>query len=69
MSEDKDDLKSVKVYKLSNTKESWHEFATIFRVIAGGLRKLLMAPRVYLMKRKKLEILEKDDEKTRKSKK
>ena len=32
MSEDKDDLQSIKVYKFDNTKEKWHEFA--FRVIA-----------------------------------
>ena len=34
MSEEKDDLKSVKVYKFDNTKENWHEFALKFRVIA-----------------------------------
>ena len=34
MSEEKDDLKSFKVYKFNNTKESWHEFALKFRVIA-----------------------------------
>ena len=34
MSEEKDDLKSVKVYKFNNTKENWHEFALKFRVIA-----------------------------------
>ena len=34
MSEEKDDLKSIKVYKFNNTKESWHEFALKFRVIA-----------------------------------
>ena len=34
MSEDKDDLKSIKVYKFNNTKENWHEFALKFRVIA-----------------------------------
>ena len=36
MSDDKDDLKSIKVYKFDNTKESWHEFALKFRVIADG---------------------------------
>ena len=36
MSEEKDDLKSIKVYKFSNTKESWHEFALKFRVIADS---------------------------------
>ena len=34
MSEEKDSLKSIKVYKFNNTKESWHEFALKFRVIA-----------------------------------
>ena len=34
MIEEKDDLKSNKVYKLNNTKENWHEFALKFRVIA-----------------------------------
>ena len=34
MSEEKDDLKSIKVYKFNNTKEDWHEFALKFRVIA-----------------------------------
>ena len=34
MSEEKDRLKSIKVYKFNNMKESWHEFALKFRVIA-----------------------------------
>ena len=34
MSEERDDLKSIKVYNFNNTKESWHEFALKFRVIA-----------------------------------
>ena len=34
MDEEKDDLKSIKVYKFNNTKKSWHEFALKFRVIA-----------------------------------
>ena len=36
MNEEKDDLKSIKVYKFSSTKESWHEFALKFRVIADS---------------------------------
>ena len=36
MSEEKDDLNSIKVYKLNNTKENWHEFALKFRVIADS---------------------------------
>ena len=35
MSEEKDDLKSIKVHKFDNTKEKWHEFALKFRVIAA----------------------------------
>ena len=34
MSEEKDDLKSIKVYKFNNAKENWHEFPLKFRVIA-----------------------------------
>ena len=34
MSEEKDDLKSIIVYKLNNTKENWHELSLKLRVIA-----------------------------------
>ena len=33
MSEEKEDLKSIKVYKLNNTKGNWHEFALKFSII------------------------------------
>ena len=36
MSEEIDNLKSIKVYKFNNTKENWHEFALKFRVIADS---------------------------------
>ena len=36
MSDEKDDLKSIKVYKFNNTKENLHEFALKFRVIADS---------------------------------
>ena len=36
MKEEKDNLKSIKVYKFNNTKENWHEFALKFRVIADS---------------------------------
>ena len=36
MSEEKDNLKSIKVYKFNNTKDNWHEFALKFRVIADS---------------------------------
>ena len=34
MSEEKDDLMSIKVYKFNNVKENWHAFALKFQVIA-----------------------------------
>ena len=37
MSDDKDDLGSIKVYKFNNTKENWHEFALKLRVIADSM--------------------------------
>ena len=36
MSDEKDDLKSIKVNKFNNTKENWHAFALKFRVIADS---------------------------------
>ena len=36
MDEEKDDLKSIQVYKFNNMKENWHEFALKFRVIADS---------------------------------
>ena len=36
MTKEKDDLRSIKVYKFNNTKENWHEFALKFRVIADN---------------------------------
>ena len=36
MSEEKDDLMSIKVSKFNNTKENWHEFDLQFQVIANS---------------------------------
>ena len=36
MSDEKADLRSIKVYKFNNTKENWHELAQKFRVIADS---------------------------------
>ena len=36
MSEEKDDLRNIKVYKFYNSKENWNEFALKFRVIADS---------------------------------
>ena len=42
MSEEKDDLKNIKVYKFNNTKENWYEFALKFKVIADTTVESLM---------------------------
>ena len=60
MSEEKDDLKSLKVYKFNNTKENWHEFSLKFRVIADtrgyyGIIDGTMSP---LMDKKQLQLLQ-----------
>ena len=67
MSEEKDDLKSIKVYKFSNTKESWHEFALKLRVIADsrGYEEILNGTKSTHDEKEELEILEKDDANTR----
>ena len=49
MSEEKDDLKGIKVYKFNNIKENWNEFALKFQVIAdtrgyGGIIDGTMVP-------------------------
>ena len=71
MSEEKDGLKSIKVYKFNNTKESWHEFALKFRVIADDrgyddiIEGIVMPPD----EKEDLEILDKDDTHVEKAKK
>ena len=63
MSEEKDGLKSIKVYKFNNTKESWHEFALKFGMIADDrgyddiIEGIVMRPD----EKEDLEILDKDD--------
>ena len=71
MSEEKGDLKSFKVYKFNNTKESWHEFALKFRVIADYREydDIIEGKVTPPDEKEDLEILEKDDEETKKSKK
>ena len=71
MSEEKDGLKSIKVYKFNNTKESWHEFTLKFRVIADDrgyddiIEGIVMPPD----EKEDLEILDKDDTAVKKAKK
>ena len=63
MSEEKDGLKSIKVYKFNNMKESWHEFALKFRVIADdrGYDDIIEAIVTPPDEKEDLEILDKDD--------
>ena len=71
MSEEKDDLKSIKVYKFNNTKESWHEFALKLMVIADnkGYEEIIDGTKNPPDEKENLNILPKDDEDTKKEKK
>ena len=71
MSEEKDDLKSIKVYRFNNTKESWHEFALKFRVIADyrGYDDIISGKEIAPSEKENLEIMDEDDELTKKAKK
>ena len=71
MSEEKDGLKSIKVYRFNNTKENWHEFSLKFGVIADdrGYSDIIEGIVTPPDEKENLEILEKDDAETKKSKK
>ena len=71
MSEEKDDMKSIKVYKFNNTKEGWHEFALKFRVIANsrGYDNIIEGKETPPDEKEDLEITDKDDAAVKKSKK
>ena len=71
MSEEKDDLKSIKVYRFNNTKENWHEFTLKFRVIADyrGYDDIISGKEIAPSEKENLEIMDEDDELTKKSKK
>ena len=71
MSEEKDGLKSIKVYKFNNTKESWHEFALKFRVIADdrGYDDIIEGIETPPDETEDLEINDKDNAAVKKSKK
>ena len=71
MSEEKDGLKSIKVYKFNNTKESWLEFALKFRVIADdrGYDDIIEGIVTPPDEKENLEILEEDVAAVKKSKK
>ena len=71
MSEEMESLKSIKVYKFNTTKESWHEFALNFRVIADdrGYDDIIEGIETPPDEKEDLEILEKDNAAVKKSKK
>ena len=69
-SEEKDGLKGIKVYKLNNMKESWHEFTLKFKVIADGRRydEIIEGKATPLDEKEDLEILAEDDGAAKKAK-
>ena len=71
MSEEKDGLKSIKVYKFNNTKESWHEFGLKFSVIADdrGYDDIIEDIETPPDEKEDLEIADKDNAAVKKSKK
>ena len=71
MSKEKDDLKSIKVYKYNNTKENWHEFALKFRVIADirGYDGIIDGTHTLPDEKETIEILAEDEEDLLKAKK
>ena len=71
MSEEEDGLKSIKVYKFNNKKESWHEFTLKFRVIADdrGYDDIIECIAAPPDEKEDLEILDKEDAEVKKSKK
>ena len=71
MSEDTDDLKSIKVYKFNNTKEGWHEFALKFRVIAEsrGYDDIIEGTETPPEEKENLEIFDDDNAEVKKGKK
>ena len=70
-SEEKDGLKSIKVYKFNNTKESLHKFALKFRVIADdrGYDDIIEGIVTPPDEKENLEILDNDNTAVKKSKK
>ena len=71
MSEEKDNLKSIKVYKFNNMKEGWREFDLKYRVIADsrGYDDIIEGKETPPDEKEDLEILEADVAAVKKSKK
>ena len=70
MSDDKDDLKSIKVYKFDNTIKSWHEFDLKFRVIVDsrGYEDIIDGTKTPLTKKKTLKYSQRMRRKCRRQK-
>ena len=71
MSEEKDDLKSIMVYKFNNTKEGWHKFALKFRAISDsrGYNDIIEGIETPPDEKENLEIPDADAPEVKKSKK
>ena len=71
MSDDKDGLKSIKVYKFDNTKGSCHEFALKFRAIADsrGYEDIIDGTKSPPDEKENLEIISGDNTEKQKAKK
>ena len=71
MSQEQDDLKSIKVYKFNNTKENWHECALKFRVIADsrGYEEIIDGTKTPPEEKEVIEILDKHDPYIKKARK
>ena len=71
MSEEKDGVKSIKVYKFNNTKESLHELSLKFMVIADlrGYDDIIEGIETLQDEKEDLEISDKDDAAVKKSRK
>ena len=69
MSEENNDLKSIKVCKFNKTKEGWHEFTLKFRVIADhrGYDDIIEGKQTPPDEKEDLEITDKDDAEVKKS--
>ena len=70
-SDDKDDLRSIKVYKFNNTKENWYELALKFRVIADsrGYEDIIDGTKTPTDEKENLETLSDDNVVEQKAKK
>ena len=71
MSEEKDNMKSINIYKFNDMKEGWHEFASKFRVIADsrGYDDIIEGTETSPDEKENLEILDTDVAEVKKSKK